>query len=306
MRYKNNNKNKYLKTLKMGGRQLRHSQNFLQKSKLIAKLIDNSSVGNNDVVYEIGPGRGIITCQLAKHCARLIAVEYDRNLFEKLNQMFACKKNIEIVFADFLKMELPLKENYKVFSNIPFNLTADILAKLTLAPNPPKDSYLIIQEEAAEKYAGSPYNKERFSSLIIKPYFELTILHRFQRADFFPVPRVNIVLLRIKKRDKPLIITEEVKKYNDFIAYAFIQHGKNLKERIKKIFTNEQFRRQSQTLRFILSAKPGDLDFRQWLCLFKYFFQKISLDKQSLIRGSYFRLISQQKKLDKIHRTREL
>lgn len=285
-------------------KQLSHSQNFIRDSKLVVKLIESSGINSNDIVYEIGAGKGIITWQLARYCAKVVAIEYDQRLFEKLNRVFQDKKNVKIIFADFLKIELPYKERYKVFSNIPFNLTADILFKLTSVSNPPEDSYLIIQEEVAKKYAGSPYGEERFRSLILKPCFELTILYYFRRTDFSPVPKVSIVLFQIKKLEKPLIVAKEKRTYDDFIAYAFSQHGRNLKERMKKVFTNEQFRRQAQALKFSLSARPGELNFEQWLGLFRYFLQGVSLDKQGLIRGSYSQLISQQRKLDKIHRTR--
>jgi len=285
-------------------KQLNHSQNFLRDSKLVARLIKESGVNGNDTVYEIGPGKGIITRQLAKNCAKVVTIEYDRALYEKLGQIFTDKGNVKIVFGDFLKMELPCKGNYKVFSNIPFNLTADILAKLTSTPNPPEDSYLIVQEEAAKKYAGSPYDEERLRSLLLKPRFELTILHHFRRTDFSPVPKVNIVLLRIKKREKPLVAGKEVGIYGDFVAYIFSQHGKNLKERMKKVFTYEQFKRQARELKFSPSARPGGLNFKQWLDLFRYFLQGVSSDKHVLIRGSYSQLTSQQKKLDKVHRTR--
>ena len=285
-------------------RQLSHSQNFLRSFEMVNKLIDKSSIDKKDIVYEIGPGKGIITRQLSKHCTKVIAIEYDQTLFKKLRKIFADKKNVEIMFGDFLKMELPYKNSYKIFSNIPFNLTADIIAKLISTPNPPKDSYLILQEEAAKKYAGNPYDKERFRSLMLKPYFELTILYRFKRTDFFPVPKVDIVFLRIKKRDNPLIVVKESKIYGDFVAYAFGQHGRNLKERMKKVFTHEQFSRQARELKFSLSFRPGKLSFEQWLGLFEYFLRGISPNKQNLIRGSYSKLISQQKKLDKIHRTR--
>jgi 23S rRNA (adenine-N6)-dimethyltransferase len=285
-------------------RQLSHSQNFLRNSKLVAKLVADSGINSDDTVFEIGPGKGIITRQLAEKAARVIAVEYDRSLADRLNQTFADYGNVEIVFGDFLKVKLPERDNYKVFSNIPFNLTADILDRLTSVANPPQDSHLIIQEDAAKKYAGSPYGEERLRSLMLKPWFELAITHRFRSTDFHPVPSVNIVMLRIKKREQYLLSGKEISAYRDFVAYAFRQHGKNLKERMKRIFTNKQFWRQASEQKFSSSARPGDLSFEQWLGLFRYFIKGVSNDKQAITRGSYSRLAREQDKLEKIHRTR--
>lgn len=70
---------------------------------------------------------------------------------------------------------------------------------MTQSKNPPIDSYLGIQEEAAKRYAGTPYEKETLSSLLLKPWFEFKIIYRFKRSDFYPRPRVNVVFLQIKK-----------------------------------------------------------------------------------------------------------
>lgn len=285
-------------------RQLSHSQNFLRNSKLVAKLVADSGISSDDTVFEIGPGKGIITRQIATKAARVIAVEYDRNLANSLKQAFAECENVEIVFGDFLQVKLPERDNYKVFSNIPFNLTADILERLTSVVNTPQDSYLIVQEDAARKYAGSPYGEERLRSLMLKPRFELAITYRFKSTDFYPVPRVNIVMLRIQKRRECLLSHKEMNAYGDFVAYAFGQHGQNLKERMKRIFTNEQFRRQASEQKFSPSARPGDLNFDQWLGLFRYFMKGVSDDKQAVTHGSYSRLTCEQRKLEKIHRTR--
>lgn len=285
-------------------RQLSHSQNFLRNSKLVAKLVANSGISSDDTVFEVGPGKGIITRQLTKIAARVIAVEYDRNLADSLKQAFAGCKNVEIVFGDFLQIKLPEQDSYKVFSNIPFNLTADILERLTSIVNPPQDSHLIIQEDAARKYAGVPYGEERLRSLMLKPRFELAITHRFKATDFYPVPRVNIVMLRIQKRRQCILSHKEMSAYGDFVAYAFAQHGKNLRKRMKRVFTNEQFRRQASEQKFSSSARPGDLNFEQWLGLFRYFIKGVSSDKQAITYSSYSRLTREQDKLEKIHRTR--
>jgi len=182
-------------------KRIKYSQNFLRSRELIKKLLNKSSICSNDLVLEIGPGKGIITEQLARGCIKVIGVEKDRKLCDGLFQKFRENNKVEIKCEDFLKYRLPAEEKYKIFSNIPFNLTADIIGKITSADNPPEDAYLIVQEEAAQKFSGSLYGKERQYSLLLKPWFEVKIMHHFKRTDFYPVASVEIVLLRIKKRE---------------------------------------------------------------------------------------------------------
>lgn len=294
------NKNKTLKN----EIKLHHSQNFLHSKKLVVDLLNESNIGREDVVIEIGPGKGIITEQLAKKCRKIYGIEYDFYLYEKLKLKFFDCKNIELLYGDFLKVDLPYKDKYKVFSNIPFSITAEILHKLTFSPNPPEDSYIIIQEEAARKYAGKQYNRESLRSLLLKPHFDLKIIHRFKNTDFVPIPKVSAVLLHINKRKQSLIEEHEAEIYKDFIAYAFSMRGKNLKERVKHIFSHEQFRQISHSMEFQSTIGPIDLSFEQWLGLFRYFIKGVSVEKRKSVHGAYQKLLNNQKKIDKIHRNR--
>jgi len=278
-----------------------YSQNFTASPSLVASLIKKSFISKEDIVYEIGPGSGIITTELAKMCKKVIAMEVDKDFVKKLKLKFDNIQNVEIREGNFLSIQLP-KLGYKVFSNIPFNITAAIINRLTETENPPLDSFLFVQHDAARKFVGTL--KETQSSLLLKSAFELSIVHRFKRTDFRPVPNVDIVLLRIKKRMQSIVEIKNKQLYRDFIIYSFNAWKPTLREGLKKIFTDRQFLLLSKSLEFSISAKPTDLNFSQWLELFNFSIKGTDISKKSLILGSENRLKSQQAKLDKIHRTR--
>ncbi len=285
-------------------KKLENSQNFLYNDKLVAQLIGKSNVEKGDIVIEIGPGKGIITKQLAKKCSKVYAIEYDPYLCSKLNKLFYNIENVEIRHGDFLEFMLPEKQKYKVFSSIPYNITSAILSKLTSFSNPPEDAYLIVQEEAAKKYAGSPYNKESMRSLLLKPYFDLKIMYKLKRTDFKPVPSVNSVLLHISKRKKALINKNQADLYWDFIAYIFKRNG-NMRDRCKHIFSYKQLKRLSKDVGFSMTDCPAYINFQQWLKVFQYYIIGVADEKKRLVCGSYSRLQDEQKKIDKIHRSRK-
>ena len=99
-----------------------------------------------------------------------MAIELDKALAESLKAKFADHSNVKVVYEDFLSYKLPAY-NYKVFSNIPFNITANIINKLLDGKNPPTELFLIMQYEAFLKYAGATFFKECFKSLIYKAFF---------------------------------------------------------------------------------------------------------------------------------------
>ncbi len=280
---------------------VKFSQNFTVNGPLVSDLVRQSSITPKDLVYEIGPGTGVITSELAKVSGQVVAIEIDKNLFDKLKIKLANSNKVEIQYGDFRTIPLP-KQPYKVFSNIPFNITAPIIKKITESENPPEDTYLFVQIESADKFCG--FSKETQASLLLKPWFDLSIVYHFKKNDFRPIPNVDIVLLRIEKRNQPLVGLNDVQLYRDFIVYSFNQWKPTLKEALKSIFSDTQFTRLSNDLKFSSKAKPTELSFNQWLGLFNFFIKGMDLSKRAIVSGSENKLKAQQSKLDKIHRTR--
>lgn len=285
------------------GSRISHSQNFLRKAELVQGLVKKSSLRKDDTVIEIGSGTGIITEALAGVCREVIAIEADSVLADTLKARFKTASNVKVHSGDFLAYNLP-KAPYKIFSNIPFNITAEIIKKICDASNPPKDSYLIVQAEAAKKYTGSPYGKETLFSILHKPLFRFEIVHHFNKIDFSPVPQVNSVLLRIERLNAPLIENNHLPSFKDFVAYGFTSNKPTLKKGYKNVFGHIQFLKLADELRYHPDAKPTDLSFEQWLAMFKYFLVGVERFRQIKIAGALKKLGEQQKTLTKIHRTR--
>ncbi len=281
-----------------------YSQNFLRSGSLVAELIRKAGINQDDTVYEIGSGEGIITQELAKHCKQVISIEIDQELYSKLLHKFAGLGNIQVELGDFLTYRLP-SSNYKIFSNIPFNITSQVVRKLTQAQFPPLDAYLIVQLEAAKKFGGKSCNaKETQFSILLKPWFEIEIVHNFRKTDFYPVPNVDIVLLRLKKLDEPLIREQDRQLYEDFIVYSFGQWKPTLREGLKQMFTNNQYTKLANSLGLPNRAVPTQLDFKQWLGLFNYLLQGVDDTRKQVVAGSAIKQIREQAKLQKVNRTR--
>lgn len=242
------------------------SQNFLKSPELVEKLIRKSNISTSDIVIEIGPGKGIITKMLCQKAGHVIAVEADFTLATRLKEELKGYKNITVIAEDIRKFILPYS-TYKVFSNIPFNITADIIYKLLYYSNPPTESFLVVQKEAAQKFIGIP--QETQFSVLAKPWFNFEIAHKFNRNDFFPTPKVDSVLLHITKRDIPLIKEEDELEYKAFIKFAFNNGKKDLKIGLQKVFTFKQWVRLSKELKFNIHSKPTEISFDNWLSIFK-------------------------------------
>lgn len=86
----------------MENRQIWQSQNLLKRPAFVASLLERVDITRSDLVVEIGPGKGIITQQLASRAGRVIAVEMDEKLAENLRSPFQSSPNVQILEADFL------------------------------------------------------------------------------------------------------------------------------------------------------------------------------------------------------------
>ena len=284
---------------------LSHSQNYLHDKALVCYLVKQSSITNEDLVVEIGPGKGIITESLAEHANQVHAIEKDLPLSKSLREAFSGTPNVTVHSEDFLTYRLPAKRPYKVFSNVPFTITADIMRKLLTDENPPVDTYLILQREAAEKFAGQPSHSETLTSLLYKPWFRFNLLRTFKPTDFRPVPKVTAVLFRIEKRSPPLICAGHNSLYKDFVTYGFTRNKVNLKKAYEEVFGHVQFIRLAQDLCFGITAKPTDLTFEQWLGVFDYFTTGVVEERKGKVAGALKMLQKEQQGLNKIHRNRE-
>ena len=81
-------------------------------------MLSKSNICNDDIVIEIGPGKGIITNELAKKSKKVIAIEFDAKLAKTLSERYKESKKVQIIEMDFLKYKISVKEPYKVCANI--------------------------------------------------------------------------------------------------------------------------------------------------------------------------------------------
>lgn len=240
---------------------VRFSQNFLTKSSLIRRLVKIAQLSKNDHVVEIGAGKGHITKELIAVCGKVTAIEIDRILFDRLSERFEKNSNLRFICCDFLLWTLP-KTPYKVFANIPFNKTTEIIRKLTLSQYLPEDAWLVMEKGAAKRFLGKPH--ETSASLRIKPFFESSIEFYFQRSDFHPSPSVDTVLLHLKKKAVPDIPKHQYPVYDRFLKQCWCNP-----DGIRGLLTKRQITKALQAEGLSCDLLSGEMKYVQWLCLFR-------------------------------------
>lgn len=283
---------------------LSHSQNFINNKELIKDLMNFISEKQTRTVIEIGPGKGIITDALLEKYNHIIAIEADQFLFENLKQRYE-NKNITLICANFLSHPLPHKP-FDIVSNIPFNITANIIRKITEDHSQLSEAYLIIQKEAAQKYVGMPHSESSLISNILKVRYRVEILKEISKNNFTPRPKFDAVFLTLRKRNENIFNNYVVEiKFRDFMSYLFSRSKPILRDALKKIFSNTQTSIILRENKLNQSINIKQVSFETWLSIFKSYLTYAPEDIKRKVAGTYKNLLKEQSKLQKNNRSRK-
>lgn len=180
---------------------LSFDQHFLTNTDVVKASIKVAELNKNETILEIGPGKGILTKELAKKCKEVIAIEIDESLKPELEKL---PKNVEILYGNALKL-IDDVHFTKIVANIPYSITEPLFGKL-----------LKLELEAAILLIGKNFyellNQEGKWNTISKLFFEVEKVMDVSRDNFEPRPRTDSVLIKITPRKKLLSMEEKIMK----------------------------------------------------------------------------------------------
>lgn len=217
------------------GFQHKHSlgQNFLTDAGLLEALIDETGVGAQDHILEIGPGGGDMTRLLADRCKTVTAVEIDRDLIPILRVVMDHADNFTLVQGDILRVNLPEimaeKAPYHVVANIPYYLTTDLLTLLLKGDLPIRSINVMVQKEAAQRVLAQPSTPEYGPLAVRAQYYTAPRLARIvEAACFTPPPKVDSAFLCMPWRQTPAVAVRDEKRFFKIVNAAFALRRKTL------------------------------------------------------------------------------
>jgi 23S rRNA (adenine-N6)-dimethyltransferase len=280
--------------------QLWRTQNSLADPYLAARLVSLARLGAREVVYDLGAGSGALTAALARRSARVIAIERDPALARRLRRRFHDAPNVVVREGDILGYRFP-RSDYVIVANPPFDITADLVRKLTDAEAPPRDAYLVLQREAAQRFAGRP--RMTLAALLIAPWFSVQILQAFQRRDFTPAPGVDAVFVRLHKRGPPLVQRGDERLYRDFVTAAFSAWRPTIAVALAATLGRAAAARLLAHAAVDGRLPPSRLGASGWLRLFREFRSAPPVIRQR-VAGGEARVRRLRARVRKVHRTR--
>ena len=279
------------------------SQNFLTDKSLLGKIIDKINLDKGNLIMDIGAGEGAISEMLLQKGFKVTAFEIDPKYTKILEEKFSTNQSIKILKKDFLSFPLKkeLSERSSIFSNIPFNLTTKMVQKILIENANFPEVYLIMQEEAAYRFLGK--KEGLLLSLLILNNYETEILHKFKKTDFRPVPKVNIVLMKFIKRQKPLVSKDLYPKFLDFISYIVMQQKPSLIDRLSKTLNYYALKEFLSLLKIEPFRSLYEIPKLKFYEMFELFIKKHN-NKFDIFTGSYRNYLYINQKNKKVFQTR--
>lgn len=231
-------------------------QHFLRSERALNKIVETGEVKPTDTILEIGPGQGALTEKLLATGAKVIAIEKDKELFEFLKQKFGDK--LTLIHDDILNFKLEI-ENYKLISNIPYNITGAILKKFLGADNKPERMVLLVQKEVAKRILAKD-GKESVLSISVKAYGKPYYIETVKAGSFVPVPKVDSAIISITDI-KPF---DNEKTFFKVLRAGFASKRKKLSSNLAIFFKKEAVQRAFQKLNLSENIRAEDVSVENW------------------------------------------
>jgi 23S rRNA (adenine-N6)-dimethyltransferase len=239
-----------------------YGQNFLHSAAAVRRLADAAAVKPDDLVYEVGAGRGELTAALVARAGRVIAYEVDPAMAAAL----PAAPGLVVRNEDFLRATAP-GEPFAVVGNIPYGLTAAVVDWSLRAPTLTAAT-LLTQLEYARKRTG---DFGRWSRLTIStwPGYSWELAGHFPRTAFRPVPRVDGGILRLARRDIPLVATSALPAYRRMVDLGFTGVGGSLHATLARRYGARRTSGAFRATRLGTDVPVGQVWPEQWLTLFR-------------------------------------
>jgi 16S rRNA (adenine1518-N6/adenine1519-N6)-dimethyltransferase len=270
-------------------------QNFLKSEPALRAIIEAGDLTGQDIVLEIGPGKGALTEKLLEKAGRVIAIEKDRALFEFLQEKFKSEieeKKLILLEEDILNLKISealerflkglagigtrrsedLKKStlvrghtYKIISNIPYNITGAILKKFLTEENQPERMVLMVQYEVAKRVVAND-KKESILSISVKAYGKPKFIMKVPKRYFSPAPKVDSGILAITDISRQTFTQNNVgeQKFWEIVKNGFAHKRKKLGSNLKSVVSI-----QNPALEMLKDKRAENLTLKDWIDIAK-------------------------------------
>jgi len=218
----------------------RFGQNFLIDHGIIRDIVRAVHPHKDDVIVEIGPGKGAITQLLADSCDNLSVIELDRDLVPWLKVKFEKHPNFQLFQADALQFDFAQLVNnnqpLRIVGNLPYNISTPLIFHLLSYSTQVRDMHFMLQKEVVKRMAAqagdSAYGR---LGIMVQYYCEVENLFEVPPTSFDPPPKVDSAIVRLVPYKELPYKATNIKTLENLVNVAFQQRRKTLRNALKQL-----------------------------------------------------------------------
>lgn len=239
-------------------------QNFLHDPNVIAKIIASIAPAPDDVMVEIGPGRGALTVPLLKVLKHLHVVEYDRELASRLPQLEGGDR-LQIHQGDAVRFDFDdVAGRLRVVGNLPYQISSPLLFRLAQYCERIDDMVFMLQKEVVDRITAAPgggtYGR---LTVMLAASFASEKLFDVGPGAFKPAPKVHSSIIRLKPHEDGPLQLGDPKQFEQIVRAGFTARRKTLRNGLKGLVDQEVF----AACDVDPSARPETISPQQWAAL---------------------------------------
>lgn len=247
-------------------------QHFLVNPRITDKIIRCISPQRDETILEIGSGKGVLTVPLSEKAHRVIAVETDAGLVEKLKPLLP--GNVDLINRDILDINfenLLSPQEIKVAGNLPYSISTRILFKILDNIEFFKECHFLLQKEVAERITASSGSKTYAPiSICIQNRYVVRIQFIVSPGNFSPPPKVQSAFISMNKRKQPLSAVALSRNFRPFLYRCFQHRRKTLANNLKAMgISPDQTEGALRAAELPMSIRPEKVDLEHFVKLFQ-------------------------------------
>jgi len=248
----------------VAGRRL--GQNFLIDRAVLEDIVAALDPGPEDDVFEIGPGVGTLTGELAARARWVVAVDLDERCVEATRITQRDRRNVEVVHGDALRVEpsrLGLGASWLAAGNIPYSITTPLLTRLFETTPSPRRGVFLVQREVAARLAAGPGGWS-LATVAVRSVASVERLRDVPPSSFDPAPAVHSSVIRLHPASS--LDPDARAAVLEIARSAFQMRRKTLRHGITRAAGGDERRGMAwlETAGIDPSRRPGTLDLSEW------------------------------------------
>lgn len=224
-------------------------QNFISDTNLLKNIVLSSGITKDDTVIEIGCGAGTLTREIAAVAKKIYAFEIDDKLKPVLSETLSGIENAEVIFRDFMRVDISDFEknlsSFSVVANLPYYITSPLVMRFVEESKKVKQLVIMVQDDVAKRFCAKENTPEYGAiTAAIALRANAEIIKYVPRNMFYPVPNVDSAVVKLTFIENRIPVKDK-KTYRDTVRSAFLSRRKTLENNLINSFSLSRDEAQS-------------------------------------------------------------